>query len=264
MPRRAAAGLGAVLALASVLPSLVWGFGEQAISVQLKSSHPNVIIRVTQPTSLRAVLDQFCSASGTACEGTAKAESLVMAPVSISGTWSEVVFKLFEGSKLNFVAYPPAQGTTGKLILGDRREFSEGIIAHPGSTESMSFEGGRRSEARPGTVYPDAHPVKATSGAVPVVAGESLPTVQSMHAERVGAAGVGTTQPPVVGSAEAESGSVPLSSPFPDAYGRATPPVSGTATHMPFPDGKGDPIPVIPKAQGEKIEWPFPTQQPKP
>ncbi len=118
-----------------LLCSILFSLGQVAWSTTAKGS--SVLVSKTgfvevileKPASLRTVLDDLCAATHTDCEGTQLASDSMVAPLTISGGWTQVVEILLDGTGLNYIAIPPGQGQKGSLwiraasnpVTGDQR-----------------------------------------------------------------------------------------------------------------------------------------------
>jgi|SRR5581483_242517 len=87
------------------------------IAVSYADSY-HVVVEVNKSSNLETVLRAFCAEAKFDCEITLSAGQTKVAPMSISGTWEQVVDKLLEGTTLNYVGIPADKfGHPGKLII---------------------------------------------------------------------------------------------------------------------------------------------------
>lgn len=80
-----------------------------------------VMVQVIRPTGLGTVLEAICKETKLRCEITAQASEISVPPITLVGTWSGVMAKLLEGTKLNYAATDPSASGFGRLLVEVRR-----------------------------------------------------------------------------------------------------------------------------------------------
>lgn len=160
-----------------LLPT-VGGAGESAAGVQIQYVSSQLIIRVTQPTDLRTVLEEVCQRTQAQCTIAEQAAQVPVAPASLSGTWAEVISELLEGSGLNYASLDPGPSTPGRLLVQARR---------PATEESGAGQDNRRA-SRSG----DAAEIDRHGEALP--RGSDTPTAASDDGEKT------KSEPPPTGN----------------------------------------------------------------
>jgi len=291
--KRACAALvpGLLLGLAS-LPALFFADQARAPRVTVEYVSPNIVLRVTKPTALRTVLEAICQGTGTRCElapGVAQDE---VAPITQSGLWSQVVAKLLEGSRLNYVVISPRPGGPGQLLVeqretttaqGEETGKGPGPAGMTGSGEQILSPAGSPlissdTDETPKMSHPeDSTPVPQGSGGAQGLAtgaplglgspadqpGQGLgadpeQTAKSNASFRMFYEGLsGMNRPP---------GPPPTTMvlPFPDPNGNpiTVPVTNEPLTVLPWPGPDGQPIVVKPAPPGTKVEYPIPPNYP--
>lgn len=134
----------------------VWAATPGTPGVLTQYAHPTLTLQVGGPTDLRTVLEAICQVSQSRCQIAPRAEETAVAPMTLVGHWKEVVAKLLEGTKLNYVAVEPGPGRAGQLLVEARRavgtvtlagrEAGDGTVTS--SRSSLTDEEIRRLRAR--------------------------------------------------------------------------------------------------------------------
>ena len=268
-----------VLAYVLITPA-AWAGEPGPAGVIIDYHAPFVTVRVTQTTSLYAVLEKFCQHTQAHCEITselaeAAAEQLV-SPMTVEGTWAEVVTKLMEGRKLNYSSLSPTRRERGKLLVEARspvtkvpQQEARGPVGAAGADEVVESGGVRMGRRRRLTSSADS---RGGADAPRLSGGPSASSYRRARQPRPSdqsGTGVSFVQNPATvaffpdasGGASStlpttESGPPVL--PFPDSNGNPIPVEKGQPrTFLPFPDSNGLPIPVQPPAPGQGTRWPF-------
>src|SRR5437764_14192642 len=77
-----------------------------------------VVVQVKHSSNIEAVLHAFCAEAKFDCEITPLAEQARIAPMTITGTWEQIVSRLVDGTNLNYVGTPGDKlGHGGKLLV---------------------------------------------------------------------------------------------------------------------------------------------------
>ncbi len=81
--------------------------------------HGTLTLQINHPTDLAAVLEVVCQQTQTRCEIAPEVAQVVVQPTALSGTWPEVLAKLFEGERVNYATL--GAGPAGRLVVKVRR-----------------------------------------------------------------------------------------------------------------------------------------------
>src|SRR5438105_13982768 len=88
-------------------------------SFQISKSGTTIRIHVLRTSSLDQVLEGLCSRVGANCTGISLTSQFPISPLQIAGSWDEVIAKLLEGTRLNFVTQTvPSTGISSLLVQG--------------------------------------------------------------------------------------------------------------------------------------------------
>lgn len=106
-------------------PVLCWP-QQKSEPVSVRRAGQGLIVTVNQPSSVAVVLLGFCQQLELQCEVPSVPETQVpVAPMIIRGAWTHVLTKLFEGTELNFAAFPmPNRKEPGRIIVQVRSRGS--------------------------------------------------------------------------------------------------------------------------------------------
>jgi len=231
-------GLGiAVLVLVSALTN-----AQSAATVQVTSESSKVKVVVVQTTPLRTVLEDVCRETKAICNGTEIAGSQTVSPMSISGTWSEVISRILDGTGLNYAAGAPSGNTPPQLLI-------QGIATAVDPPRPMQ-EQPAESVAMGSMAQPSSEQPQPASNS-----SSENPDSQSANA------GNGYSSPMQPNWNNGSSGASYL--PFPDRNGRPVALSTESASYLPFPDNNGKPIP-LPPASGQSNVLPFPDANGRP
>jgi hypothetical protein len=259
LPAALLAGACAVSVLA--VPGVLAAQRAGAADITVEYQYPQLTVRVTHPTNLRAVLEELCQATDTDCELAPALSAVPFEPVIVQGGWLEVVRKLFEGTQFDFGAIAPSPQQAGRLFIKSRMPGAKQTngaarseLRGDGSSVSSSVgaapSGGDLSGTNPGPpTQQQATPEDATG----VSQGQSESASDSSQG-RVGpsgSAGVAssltgqTTQPAQAGAPSEDQTRSSLEAARdlyvgPPASNLASPP-PGMAV-LPFPDENGNPV----------------------
>src|SRR5256885_13010987 len=92
-----------IIAVLLVMPMLASEGADPISSFQISKIGPAIKIHVLRSSSLDQVLEGLCSRVGANCTGISLTSQFPISPLQIAGNWDEVIAKLLEGTRLNFV-----------------------------------------------------------------------------------------------------------------------------------------------------------------
>ena len=195
-------------------------------------------VRISKSTSLEQILARICSEADARCEGLSLTSELPASPSDISGSWSEIVTRLMEGTELNYVAQSPNSGTITSLLIEKKPAGEEPRDnSHP------------LSQAAGPTLVGTYNGVSAQSN-TSNLAGQTSANLPENSSQQIPIALVGSsgdpstlTLPPTEAvSGSPSTGSIPVANgepaaflPFPD-NGRLIPTKNSQPDFLPFPD----------------------------
>lgn len=214
--------------------------GSAATEVQIQRTASGFAVRIPNSTSLEAVLRGICGEANGRCDGLALTSQIMVSPSEIKGTWNEIVARLLEGTKLNYVAEnPSAQATASLMIENQPRGEESRIFPHEDVVVQNTPAVADDSEIQ---------------NSVPVAEPASEPASNNVLARDPSTFNGRLTVPEAVpgsvltGAAPPANPQLPQYLPFPD-NGRPIPaPTTRVQPEfLPFPDN-GKPIPVDPNA----------------
>jgi hypothetical protein len=113
---------GAALAAPGALADDRTGAADIAVEYQ----YPYLTVQVSRPTHLLAILEELCQRTEASCDLGPQLAEIPFAPVTVRGTWFEVVSKLLEGTKLDFATIAPSPRQAGRLLVMTRISPNEG------------------------------------------------------------------------------------------------------------------------------------------
>ena len=109
-----------------------------------------LVVQITTPTQLSTVLQTLCTSTPIDCElPAADSSDSIVAPMTVKGTWEQVLQTLLQGTGLDFVTFAPIPPHRGRLILRLATAKTSGAIPAPVSTSENSSAGADRSSATP-------------------------------------------------------------------------------------------------------------------
>ncbi len=209
----------AVFVLATALTN-----AQSAATVQVTNEGSKVKIVVMQTTPLRTVLEDVCRETKAICSGTEIAGSQTVSPMSISGTWSEVISRILDGTGLNYAAGAPSGNTPPQLLI-------QGIATAVDPPRPMQ-EQPAESVAMGSMAQPSSEQPQPASNS----SSENLDSQAAM-------AGSGYSSPMQSNGDNNSNGVSYL--PFPDRNGRPIALSTEPASYLPFTDnGKLIPLPA--------------------
>jgi len=242
-----------LLLLAVVLASAA-AQQKQGITVQYTNSS-HIILRVNQESSVQAVLEAFCSGARFKCEIVPQATQTKVVPMTVSGSWDEIVGKVLEGTGLSYVGFPSSGSSEGRLLV----QLSSGPDAPRPAMAAMTPPPQPAPEPEPlanmtPATQPDANSSSSTG-----------PASQSPEASPAPEPPAGMAFTPFVGP-DGKPVVVPISpstsyAPFVDQNGQ---PIEIQTNgprpqYLPYPDQNGNLIPMPPPAPaGTVTPNPFP------
>jgi hypothetical protein len=251
---------------------------ERVAPVSVKSAGSALTVRITGPTTLRAVLEAVCEQAEARCELQPGAAEVPAQPGDLSGTWSQVVDELLKSSGISYAATPQAPGRAAYLFVeapGD---------SHSGRATDVELTGGGDvavSPAEGATTPSEPEPLDVAQG---TDATDPADAVTSDPAPSAAANPAATIVDAVTASAQAAGGQQFAMTPFADAQGKplmartngnqGSLAAAGAApgwTVLPFSDSSGNPlvvqvtnppVDVTPFAGPDGEAWPAPPPQP--
>jgi len=237
-------------------------------------------VRLTQPTDLRTVLEAICQVTESRCDVGASAAEVELPPVSLTGTWREVVRLLMEGAGHNYAALEPSGGQGGRLWVEARPkggnldqgklketdarstadEGQAGVEPQAGASTRTSFEDRERGQEETGEDPQAATAPAGTSSSGPSSAGSASaapapdPEQQRMTEQslRMLYEGFTAPRPP-----QPTTGMITLPFVGPDGNFVTVPATNQPITVLPWPGPDGRPITVTP-TPGVQLQWPIP------
>jgi hypothetical protein len=241
----------------------------QSPKVAVVYDAPEISVRVTQPSTLRGVVEEFCRVTKSHCELDGEALQALGAEtvpaMSIRGTWAETLAQLLAGTSLDYAAFEPAPGQSGRLWVEHRAPATPYIApaSDPAGERRMNFpRTSPRQAASPTAANSDVasdenDPESPRSGERGIASRASHPASAAAPLSRAVAA------PQAPGAAvfmdrEALPATPPFDSPFPDEKGNPVPVVADHADGSPFPGIVPKPSQEGPANAGQPSESPFP------
>lgn len=230
-------------------------------------------VRLTRPIDLRTVLEAICVVTESRCDVAASAAEVELPPLSLTGTWREVVAKLFEGAGHNYAALEPHGGQGGRLWVQARPQGPAPGQAGPAATDrsdeldtasspqagtlpQASIELDRtRSEADEDAQTDGSPGAGSTAGGGSGGAGPAPDPEQQRATEqslRMLYEGFTAPRPP-----QPTSGMITLPFVGPDGNFVTVPATNQPITVLPWPGPDGRPITVTP-TPGVQLQWPIP------
>jgi hypothetical protein len=208
------------------------------LTVRFDSANTSVVI--AEPSDLRIVLDEVCRQTKTSCEGTQYLAGSKVAPMQLQGSWNSVIDQLLEGSGVNYVASPPSEVGSGRLIIQAK------------GTNGPDSGFTQNGAERPGDTRPDLSGAKTLPDRT-IAVEDSLQSgtevSQSAPAGSPAARSSSLAGSPLTSDLPAVANSEPAAYlPFPDSHGNPIPTTNAPVLYLPFPDSHGNPIPVDPNA----------------
>lgn len=229
-----------------------------AVQIQIQRAAAGFRVRIPTSTSLEAVLKGLCGEANGRCDGLALTSQIMVSPSEIKGTWNEIIARLLEGAKLNYIAESPSLQATASLVIESQPSGEESSI--PPHDDPMVQNTSAPSVADNSEIQNNI-PASEMQSNIPVSESASVAVLgrdPSTFNRRLtvpeavpGSVLTGATPP-----ANAE---LPQFLPFPD-NGRPIPVPTTNAQpeFLPFPDN-GKPIPVDPNSPPGA---PYPGTQP--
>lgn len=265
-----------------------WAAEPTGEKLQVQTLGSSVTVRVTQTTDLRTVLKELCQGTHARCELAPELSEARIAPLTIQGTWVDVVSKLLEGAKINYVAINPSLGRAGRLLIearspagnitGEERAVSGSV--RPARDELGTAAASRRTSLSDEEIRELRSRQAPPSGTAPPPLpplSEQLTGVGSARASTLTGQKADEAQPSPEELRNSEaairnmylgpSGSLPTPPPgfallpYPDENGNPIliPITNQPITVLPYPDAHGRPILVPPGTPGLKLQNPFPS-----
>jgi hypothetical protein len=275
-PRARVATWVAALSLAAA--TVVVAKGREMAWGTVEFNRGILTVRLTQPIDLRTVLEAICVASASRCDVAASSAEVELPPLSLTGTWREVVRLLMEGAGHNYAASeprgvqggrlwvearPPGSGSDqARMEAKDRTDTRDPTYSPQESTSPQTSADldRRRSDADEDNPQADGSP-SAGAGGIPAGRGsegtggrapdpEQLRmTEQSLKMLYQGFTGPRPPQP--------MNGMVTLPFVGPDGNFVVVPATNQPITVLPWPGPDGRPITVTP-TPGVQLQWPIP------
>src|SRR5579859_1332951 len=216
---------------------------QSAATVQVTSDNGKVKVVVEQTAPLRTVLENLCRETKAICSGTEIAGSQSVSPMSVSGTWSEVISRILDGTGLNYAAGAPSGNTPPQLLIqGVATAIDPPRPMQEQPSEPVVMGSSDSSMAQPS---PSEQPQSNSSS-------ENLDSQAAM-----GSSGYSSPMQP---NGDNNSNGVSYL-PFPDKNGRPIALSAEPASYLPFTDnGKLTPVP----APVQSNVLPFPDANGKP
>jgi hypothetical protein len=201
---------------------------DSSSSFQIAKSGAVIKISVLRSSSLQEVLSRLCSGVPAKCSGLELTAQLSVSSSQIAGKWEEVIAKLLEGTRLNFVTQTAPSGGIPTLLI-------QGPYAKDEPAAS-------RMSAAPA---PDNQQVDQVADAAvasnPAV--QNSADVPSKAESSVLNTGTSAPRGTVASFAPIQSLDSGAVLPFPDAGGKMLPATEVQADYLPFPDnGKIMPV----------------------
>jgi hypothetical protein len=253
-----------LLALVVVVASgaLAAESGAPAVTVHYRA--PALTVQINESVAVRTVLEKVCLETRARCDGLELITGDVAAPLALSGTWSEVVTKLLEGTSLNYFSMP------GRLLIQQRSAAGPQADApHREFTRDEKESNELRSEtpsAPPRFVSEPRRGEEKDSDEADGSAGSPASDIRSGGGGSAETStGDGKSGPPgfMGGPVNPVPYAGPRYSPFPDSNGN---PVllnpNAPSNVSPFPDSRGMPVLLKPLPPGQKMGSPFPPATP--
>ncbi len=277
--------LALAVALAAVwIPSLILASGAtDSTEVAVEYSPPILTVRVIAATNLEAVMKELCQATQARCDLIPELAGVAVEPITLTGTWANVVALLLEGTGFNVATVEPTRARRGVLLISERPKGIDSPATKLGSSHPDTKLGRSSDDADRAILEQEEkeresseRPERPSSyGAVDSsLAGESgieqrdvevLPSdadaqpspeqqrnsdaaIRNMY---LGPAVRPAVVPPPPGMAVL---------PYPDANGNPIyiPITNQPITMLPYPDAQGRPIYVAPGTPGLKLQNPVP------
>jgi hypothetical protein len=233
-------------------------------------------VTLTQPTDLRTVLEAICLVSNSRCDVAESAAEVELPPLSLTGTWREVVAQLFEGAGHNYAALAPGGGEKGRLWVEARPTGSDPAPAIAGTKDRAGVDDA--AYARPDGSSPQtsadldrgrsevdeddgADGAQAGAGSSPAGGGvggggSGTPNTEQLRMTeqslRMLYEGFGAPRPP-----QPTTGMVTLPFVGPDGNFVTVPATNQPITVLPWPGPDGRMITVTP-TPGVQLQWPIP------
>jgi hypothetical protein len=265
-----------------VLAASASATGDRVGPVSVKSAGSNLAVRVTGPTTLRAVLEAVCEHAEARCELQAGAAEVPVQAGEFAGTWSQVVDELLKDSGISYAATPQAPGRAAYLFVEGPSVSRSSRAADVDRTGG----GGGSAAAADEAALPEPEPADIAQGAdVPDNA-----TISDSAPDATPAAASGPSGGPLIVDAAAAAAALAgggqglAMTPFSNAQGQ---PILARTTNnqaalaaaggapgwavLPFSDASGNPLvvqvtnpplDVTPFAGPNGEPWPAPPPQP--
>lgn len=204
-------------------------------TTRISSNANKVTITVLQETDLRSVLDSLCREAKATCSGTEMAGAQKVSPMSASGTWSEVISELLEGTHLNYVTGAPSGDTPPQLLI-------QGVATAISPVSPTQDQASQAVNVESATLQPPASegPQMASSEGAN----------NSAAAAPLSAAADNTYLPGAAFDMGGGTGVLP----FPDANGKPIVLSAEPGRYLPFTDN-GKPIPIPAPAQSNVLPF---------
>ena len=284
--------VGFSLALALTAPG-AWASDTQASGVTVDYVYPTLTLGVSQPTDLQTVLEAICQRTEASCEIAPGAAQVVVPPVVLTGSWAEVIAKLFEGTKLDYAWVLPVPGRVGRLLVMPRSALADA----PRPMGEEKKEEARRRLNQEVQASPSGQPVTPVGEPVRRKEVATSPDQSSQGSEAFGSGPSAATKRRAVqqepneedkpntaqdqareaavwsmitghaanpGQPASTPGTITLPVPDRDGNPILVPATSQGLIELPFPDPRGWPIRVTPLRPGESIPNPFMPSDPHP
>lgn len=228
------AGCLAVGLLSSCLASAQGGATIHS-AVLIESKANTITVRITQPESVRSVLQTLCSRVAASCEGTESLTNANVAPETFSGDWMHVVSQLLDGTGMNY-SVAGGGGAGLALIVSGHAE------AMPGANKAPV------ASAMPSEPITASEPTMAAMPATeeqPSPGAQAQPPTEQMQSSDSFAPMEAVAATSLPSGAEVDSMGVPImpgANPMTDSITGA-PIIRETASYQLMPDGSlGPPV----------------------
>jgi len=239
-----------------LLPCLGCAQQAELRSFELKYEGHTVTIHVTRSIPLSELLKSLCQTSHTQCEGTEATSSLLVAPMTVSGTWENVLASLLEGTQLNYSCIAASSSSPGSLVIQGRASRISTPVASPAPIETTTGQDIGPSAQMVSTFSENssndqgknvaASATSSSDAATVAFSGEESGGMVDPHGLPVTASSGSAIEamPDRAGNPISVNLGGPTIEPMRDRNGNAIPVVIESQSYEPMPDKSGNLIPV--------------------